>query len=67
MNPKEAVRHASKGLDMAKLKLLQRMNEKIKDRSHSFQMHVRRLDALSPLKVMQRGYSLVYDEKKAHW
>jgi len=25
---------------------------------------IRQLDALSPLKVMSRGYSLVYDEKE---
>jgi exodeoxyribonuclease VII large subunit len=63
-SPREAVRHASKGLDVAKLKLLQRMNALMKERGHAFDMSVKRLDALSPLKVMQRGYSLVYNDKE---
>jgi exodeoxyribonuclease VII large subunit len=64
VNPRDAVRQASKGLDLSKLKLLQRMNALMKERGHAFEMSVKRLDALSPLKVMQRGYSLVYNEKK---
>ncbi|MCI3920189.1 exodeoxyribonuclease VII large subunit [Paenibacillus sp. TRM 82003] len=64
VSPREAVRDASKGLDMAKLKLMQRMNAVMRERGHAFDMHVKRLDALSPLKVMSRGYSLVYNEKK---
>ncbi len=63
-SPREAARHAAKGLDVAKLKLLQRMHAIMKERGHAFDMHAKRLDALSPLKVMQRGYSLVYDEKR---
>jgi len=63
-SPREAARQASKSLDMAKLKLLQRMNAIMKESGHAFEMQARRLDALSPLKVMQRGYSLVYDDKQ---
>jgi len=63
-SPREAVRQAGKQLDVAKLKLLQRMNARMKEDRHAFEMHVRRLDALSPLKVMQRGYSLVYSDKR---
>lgn len=63
-SPRESARQAAKSLDVAKLKLLQRMNAMMKERGHAFEMHTRRLDALSPLKVMQRGYSLVYDEKR---
>jgi exodeoxyribonuclease VII large subunit len=32
--------------------------------AHRLAVAIRQLDALSPLKVMQRGYSLVYDEKE---
>ncbi|HZG74949.1 MAG TPA: exodeoxyribonuclease VII large subunit, partial [Paenibacillus sp.] len=64
VSPREAARHAAKSLDVAKLKLLQRMNALMRERGHAFDMHAKRLDALSPLKVMQRGYSLVYDENK---
>lgn len=62
-SPRDTVRHASKSLDVAKLKLLQRMNAVMKDRGYAFDMSVKRLDALSPLKVMQRGYSLVYNNE----
>lgn len=62
VNPREAARSASRSLDVAKLRLMQRMNAIVKDRSYSFEMNIRRLDALSPLKVMQRGYSLVYND-----
>jgi len=63
-SPREAARQASKALDVAKLKLLQRMNAAMKEKRHAFDSRVQRLDALSPLKVMQRGYSLVYDDKQ---
>lgn len=38
------------------------MNAAVKDRRQRLQGGMRQLDALSPLKVMARGYSLVYDE-----
>lgn len=63
-SPKEAARQAGKALDIAKLRLLQRMNALVRDRAHRFEIQLKRLDALSPLKVMQRGYSLVYDERR---
>nr|WP_199622832.1 exodeoxyribonuclease VII large subunit [Paenibacillus alkalitolerans] len=63
-NPREHARHASRRLDMAKLKLLQGMSAQVKDAKHGFALQLKRLDALSPLKVMQRGYSLVYNERK---
>lgn len=63
-NPREAVRDAAKRADMARLKLLQLMNSHRREAAHAVDVKLRRLDALSPLKVMQRGYSLVYNEKK---
>ena len=41
------------------------MRTSMRDDKNSLNSHIRQLDALSPLKVMQRGYSLVYDEKEA--
>jgi exodeoxyribonuclease VII large subunit len=61
--PSEQAKQASRSLEMAKLKLLQAMNAQMKDARHAYALHLKRLDALSPLKVMQRGYSLVYDDK----
>lgn len=39
------------------------MNGILKEKSQTLAYGIRQLDALSPLKVMARGYSLVYDEK----
>ncbi len=35
----------------------------LKENSQRLHSSIRQLDALSPLKVMARGYSLVYDEQ----
>ena len=63
-SPREAARREGKRLDLAQLRLLQRMNGYMKERRHAFELQIRRLDALSPLKVMQRGYSIVYDGER---
>jgi exodeoxyribonuclease VII large subunit len=47
---------SNKGLELA-------MKGLVRDGQARFGSIVRHLDALSPLKVMARGYSLVYDEK----
>ena len=39
------------------------MRAAVKDGAQRLAMSMRQLDALSPLKVMMRGYSLVYDER----
>jgi exodeoxyribonuclease VII large subunit len=48
---------ATRGLELA-------MNGILRQRQSEFGSIVRQLDALSPLKVMARGYSLVYDEQE---
>ncbi|MFC4599189.1 exodeoxyribonuclease VII large subunit [Cohnella hongkongensis] len=48
---------ASKGLELA-------MNAIVRDRAGRYGSALRQLDALSPLKVMVRGYSLAYDEQE---
>lgn len=45
-------------------KLTSAMNVAVKDRRQRLLGSVRQLDALSPLKVMARGYGLVYDENE---
>ncbi|WP_037289371.1 exodeoxyribonuclease VII large subunit [Saccharibacillus sacchari] len=45
-------------------RLTSAMNVAVKDRRQRLLGSVRQLDALSPLKVMARGYGLVYDENK---
>jgi exodeoxyribonuclease VII large subunit len=48
---------ATRGLELA-------MNGILRQRQSQYGSIVRHLDALSPLKVMARGYSLVYDEQE---
>ncbi|GIO11803.1 exodeoxyribonuclease 7 large subunit [Cohnella xylanilytica] len=48
---------AARGLDLA-------MRGMLRERQKGFGALVRQLDALSPLKVMARGYSLAYDEEE---
>ena len=43
--------------------LISELTRTVRDSRSRFDKHLAQLDALSPLKVMQRGYSLVYREK----
>ncbi|MGG2200629.1 MULTISPECIES: exodeoxyribonuclease VII large subunit [Paenibacillus] len=63
-NPKEQVVYSRKRLDAADRLLRQSMQAALKTKQRELVSTLRQLDALSPLKVMQRGYSLVYDEKE---
>ncbi|RKP57163.1 exodeoxyribonuclease VII large subunit [Cohnella endophytica] len=54
---RQRVASAARGLEMA-------MNGILRQRQSQFGSVVRHLDALSPLKIMGRGYSLVYDEQQ---
>jgi exodeoxyribonuclease VII large subunit len=40
------------------------MNQKLKEKQMTFQSIIAKLDALSPLKIMERGYSLVYNQNQ---
>ncbi|AIQ19599.1 MULTISPECIES: exodeoxyribonuclease VII large subunit [Paenibacillus] len=42
------------------------MQARLQDKRSRYVSELRHLDALSPLKVMSRGYSLVYDEQEQH-
>ena len=48
----------------AERRLASAMRASVKDAAQRLAMSMRQLDALSPLKVMMRGYSLVYDERE---
>ncbi|WP_246067178.1 exodeoxyribonuclease VII large subunit [Paenibacillus koleovorans] len=63
-NPAEQVVFAKRRVATSRHQLLQSMQSAFKDKKRQWASQLRHLDALSPLKVMQRGYSLVYDEKE---
>ncbi|MDM5276766.1 exodeoxyribonuclease VII large subunit [Paenibacillus silvae] len=61
-NPREQVNSARRDHAAARKQLELAMRTIIRSKQHQWKSSVRHLDALSPLKVMSRGYSLVYDE-----
>lgn len=63
-HPRQQMRLAAGRLDHLESRLGHAAGNRHKGAAHRLAMAIRQLDALSPLKVMQRGYSLVYDEKK---
>lgn len=63
-NPKEQMIYSRKRLDSTSRQLQQTMQTILKQKQQELVSSIRQLDALSPLKVMQRGYGLVYDEKE---
>jgi exodeoxyribonuclease VII large subunit len=62
-NPKEQAVFARRRLDTSGRQMLTAMQTLLRAKKQEWQASVRHLDALSPLKVMQRGYSLAYDEE----
>lgn len=63
-SPRAAVSAAKLRRSTAKRSLQLAMSRLATGRRQEWLSRVRQLDALSPLKVMQRGYSLVYDERE---
>ncbi|TMV51652.1 exodeoxyribonuclease VII large subunit [Paenibacillus mesophilus] len=63
-NPKQQLDFAKKRVEVARHQLIQSMQSISKESRHRWTVQLRQLDALSPLKVMQRGYSLAYDEQQ---
>jgi exodeoxyribonuclease VII large subunit len=62
-HPRQQVILAARRHDSASRALVQAARNTLDRKRMLFASAVRQLDALSPLKVMQRGYSLVYDER----
>ncbi|RCW51206.1 exodeoxyribonuclease VII large subunit [Paenibacillus prosopidis] len=63
-HPGERVAFAAKRWQSAARQLEQSMTAAVKEKKLKLHGSIRQLDALSPLKVMSRGYSLVYDESE---
>lgn len=63
-NPTEQAVMARQRLDASKRQMLTAMQTLLRSKKQEWLSGVRHLDALSPLKVMQRGYSLSYDEQE---
>ncbi|KOR88655.1 exodeoxyribonuclease VII large subunit [Paenibacillus solani] len=63
-NPRTQVEIAAKRKEQANRQLMNAMQLIMKTKMSQLQTEIRHLDALSPLKIMSRGYSLVYDEKE---
>ncbi|WP_188591102.1 exodeoxyribonuclease VII large subunit [Paenibacillus silvae] len=61
-NPREQVNSARRDHAAARKQLELAMRSITRSKQQQWKSSVRHLDALSPLKVMSRGYSLVYDE-----
>ncbi|WP_054957204.1 exodeoxyribonuclease VII large subunit [Paenibacillus dakarensis] len=64
LNPQVQVEIAARRRDNAHRQLSTAMQAVMRDKLQQLQSEIRHLDALSPLKVMSRGYSLVYDEQE---
>lgn len=64
VNPRQQVEFARKRIINAERSMELAMNGIVRQRQSQFGSIIRHLDALSPLRVMARGYSLVYDEKE---
>jgi exodeoxyribonuclease VII large subunit len=63
-NPTEQALYAKRRAGNAERQLIQAMKTMLRSHQYRWTTQLKQLDALSPLKVMQRGYSLVFDEKK---
>lgn len=63
-DPRRELRHAGREIEAKRKQLILSMRRKVDYQWQAWQAHLKHLDALSPLKVMQRGYSVVYDEPK---
>lgn len=65
-HPRDSISTARQRMDSLTRELTGAMQARFQDKRSRFAAELRHLDALSPLKVMSRGYSLVYDETEQH-
>ncbi|GGF76840.1 exodeoxyribonuclease 7 large subunit [Paenibacillus albidus] len=65
-SPRDSVTAARQRMDSMRRELQGAMQAQLADKRSRYISELRHLDALSPLKVMSRGYSLVYDEQEQH-
>lgn len=64
-NPRDRITYLKKDLETKNRQLSHAMKMNSQQSRHRFLALMKQLDALSPLKVMERGYSVVYDEKES--
>ncbi|WP_138753413.1 exodeoxyribonuclease VII large subunit [Paenibacillus sinopodophylli] len=64
-HPGERAAYAAKRLQASHKQLEQAMSNVVKENKQRLYSNLKQLDALSPLKVMSRGYGLVYDQQEA--
>ncbi|KYG30951.1 exodeoxyribonuclease VII large subunit [Alkalihalobacillus trypoxylicola] len=64
-HPKDKIDELKKDLIRQEERLLSKINETFTWKRSQFQSLLTQLNLVSPLKVMERGYSLVYDEQKS--
>ncbi|MEK3769395.1 exodeoxyribonuclease VII large subunit [Paenibacillus sp. FSL R5-0887] len=65
-HPRDSVAAARQRTDSMRRELMGAMQARLQEKRSRYVAEIRHLDALSPLKVMSRGYSLVYDEAEEH-
>ncbi|WP_340033373.1 exodeoxyribonuclease VII large subunit [Paenibacillus sp. FSL H3-0302] len=65
-HPRDSVSAARQRTDSMRRELMGAMQARLQEKRSRYVAEIRHLDALSPLKVMSRGYSLVYDEAEEH-
>ncbi|OKP95795.1 exodeoxyribonuclease VII large subunit [Paenibacillus sp. P46E] len=65
-HPQASVSAARRRTESITRELAGAMQVRLQEKRSRFAAELRHLDALSPLKVMSRGYSLVYDEQEEH-
>ncbi|MFE0559913.1 exodeoxyribonuclease VII large subunit [Paenibacillus sp. NPDC058910] len=63
-NPRTQAEFSARRKDQVSRQLMNAMQSIMKSKMSQLQTEMRHLDALSPLKIMSRGYSLVYDEQE---
>ncbi|MCL7746147.1 exodeoxyribonuclease VII large subunit [Halalkalibacter alkaliphilus] len=63
LHPQVRVRQASEQRNQLQAALVKAMKEQIKSKRIPFEKSIGELNLLSPLRLMDRGYSLVYDQK----
>ncbi|WP_227395188.1 exodeoxyribonuclease VII large subunit [Jeotgalibacillus aurantiacus] len=63
LSPDRQIEHKRSLVSALHTRLENRTQKLVTVKAHQFQQSVSTLEALSPLKIMNRGYSLVYDEQ----
>jgi exodeoxyribonuclease VII large subunit len=62
-SPEQKIKFLGEQLRIDDRRLKRSMDQSIKQYKQQFGQMLRQLDTLSPLKIMDRGYSLIYEEK----